>query len=396
MNLVWIQAEMQTKSTLSSSYARRFPSVWATSCKRSTSFQRTSFGCLPSTPCRTGTFAVFKRCSNSKTSKQSTKANLKGKDRISRCCLERNEEEIHVWIMKLEGSVKRWWRFATGTPTSFQPWPRASSRCGNRTKSTRQWNIASTTSSIASTCPVSASACSSTSTVSYPNWTEFIGIDEKWFDFEFQLCCSAATPTTTAKSAASIPTATSRRWYETLSRTPNICAISTTWPRPNSTSTSTTVISLNFIEFHWISLDLKHLFLLNGLADKKPNTPIQIVYVPSHLYHILFELFKNSMRAVVEHHGSAARHYPSIQVLIIRGKEDVTIKVLPLLIRYLQLAVDYRAIDNWRIWNFLKFFLDIGSRRRYHALWNGFPLSLHVLDGAETVALRFRNGTSGR
>jgi len=61
--------------------------------------------------------------------------------------------------------------------------------------------------------------------------------------------------------------------------------------------------------------------------NKKPNTPIQIVYVPSHLYHILFELFKNCMRAVVEHHGSAARHYPSIQVLIIRGKEDVTIKI---------------------------------------------------------------------
>ena len=63
-------------------------------------------------------------------------------------------------------------------------------------------------------------------------------------------------------------------------------------------------------------------------TGKEPNTPIQIVYVPSHLYHILFELFKNSMRAVVEHHGSAARHYPPVQVLIIRGKEDVTIKVL--------------------------------------------------------------------
>nr|CAG4642578.1 EOG090X07QN [Evadne anonyx] len=61
--------------------------------------------------------------------------------------------------------------------------------------------------------------------------------------------------------------------------------------------------------------------------NKKPNSPIQIVYVPSHLYHILFELFKNSMRAVVEHHGSAARHYPPIQVLVIRGKEDVTIKI---------------------------------------------------------------------
>jgi hypothetical protein len=33
------------------------------------------------------------------------------------------------------------------------------------------------------------------------------------------------------------------------------------------------------------------------------------------------------MRAVVEHHGAAARDYPPVQVLVIRGKEDVTIKV---------------------------------------------------------------------
>nr|CAG4648704.1 EOG090X07QN [Polyphemus pediculus] len=60
---------------------------------------------------------------------------------------------------------------------------------------------------------------------------------------------------------------------------------------------------------------------------KEPGVPIQIVYVPSHLYHILFELFKNAMRAVVEHHGAAAREYPPIEVLVVRGKEDVTIKI---------------------------------------------------------------------
>lgn len=61
--------------------------------------------------------------------------------------------------------------------------------------------------------------------------------------------------------------------------------------------------------------------------NKEPGTAIQIVYVPSHLYHMLFELFKNAMRAVVEHHGAAARDYPPIQVIIVRGKEDVTIKI---------------------------------------------------------------------
>lgn len=60
---------------------------------------------------------------------------------------------------------------------------------------------------------------------------------------------------------------------------------------------------------------------------QEPDTPIQIVYVPSHLYHILFELFKNAMRAVVEHHGAAARDYPPVRVLVVRGSEDVTIKI---------------------------------------------------------------------
>lgn len=61
--------------------------------------------------------------------------------------------------------------------------------------------------------------------------------------------------------------------------------------------------------------------------NKEAGVPIQLVYVPSHLYHILFELFKNAMRAVVEHHGAAARDYPPIEVLVVRGTEDVTIKI---------------------------------------------------------------------
>lgn len=54
------------------------------------------------------------------------------------------------------------------------------------------------------------------------------------------------------------------------------------------------------------------------------GSSIQFVYVPSHLYHMLFELFKNSMRAVMEHHED---DYPPIKVIIVKGKEDICIKV---------------------------------------------------------------------
>lgn len=58
------------------------------------------------------------------------------------------------------------------------------------------------------------------------------------------------------------------------------------------------------------------------------GAPIHIIYVPSHLYHMLFELFKNSMRAVVEHHNNNNNdNYPPIQVTVVRGKEDICVKM---------------------------------------------------------------------
>ncbi|CAL8071188.1 unnamed protein product [Calicophoron daubneyi] len=53
---------------------------------------------------------------------------------------------------------------------------------------------------------------------------------------------------------------------------------------------------------------------------------IQFVYVPSHLYHILFELLKNAMRAVVETH-SKADTLPPVKVLVSAGLENVTFKI---------------------------------------------------------------------
>ncbi|CAO1631388.1 unnamed protein product [Sympodiomycopsis kandeliae] len=64
--------------------------------------------------------------------------------------------------------------------------------------------------------------------------------------------------------------------------------------------------------------------------------PVQLVcpknltfmYVPSHLNHMLFELLKNSLRAVVERYGvENEEQFPPIKVIVVEGKEDITIKI---------------------------------------------------------------------
>jgi len=90
---------------------------------------------------------------------------------------------------------------------------------------------------------------------------------------------------------------------------------------------------------------------------KNPGQPLHIVYVPSHLYHMLFELFKvrfttvlekqlctafrrayrslifvilfygqNAMRATVETHETSPA-LPPIKLRVSLGTEDLTIKV---------------------------------------------------------------------
>jgi pyruvate dehydrogenase kinase 2/3/4 len=59
---------------------------------------------------------------------------------------------------------------------------------------------------------------------------------------------------------------------------------------------------------------------------KSPDPTDTFTYLPSHLYYILLELFKNSTRATVNFHGVDA-DLPHIEVVVARGKSDVTIKV---------------------------------------------------------------------
>lgn len=58
------------------------------------------------------------------------------------------------------------------------------------------------------------------------------------------------------------------------------------------------------------------------------HTEFSMPFVPSHLHHMLFEVIKNSMRAVVEFHGIDAE-MPPIKIVIADGEdnEDVSIKI---------------------------------------------------------------------
>ncbi|XP_016132478.1 pyruvate dehydrogenase (acetyl-transferring) kinase isozyme 3, mitochondrial-like isoform X2 [Sinocyclocheilus grahami] len=59
--------------------------------------------------------------------------------------------------------------------------------------------------------------------------------------------------------------------------------------------------------------------------SKAPKKPIQVVYVPSHLFHMLFELFKNSMRATVELYENSSEGLPPVKAMVTLGKEDLSI-----------------------------------------------------------------------
>jgi hypothetical protein len=50
-------------------------------------------------------------------------------------------------------------------------------------------------------------------------------------------------------------------------------------------------------------------------------------YVPSHLHHMVFELVKNSLRAVYDRYEDGDAEPPPIRLVVAEGEEDITIKV---------------------------------------------------------------------
>ena len=94
--------------------------------------------------------------------------------------------------------------------------------------------------------------------------------------------------------------------------------------------------------------------------------PVQLIcpkdlsfpYVPGHLSHICFELLKNSLRAVVERYGvDHEENFPPIKVVVVEGKEDITIKIsdegggiprsaIPLIWTYMYTTMESQSLDS--------------------------------------------------
>ncbi|CAH0475770.1 unnamed protein product [Peronospora belbahrii] len=111
------------------------------------------------------------------------------------------------------------------------------------------------------------------------------------------------------------------------------------------------------------------------------HTDFSMPFVPSHLHHMLFEVIKNSMRAVVEFHG-VDNEMPPIKIVIADGEdnEDVSIKIsdegggiprssLSRIWSYLYTTADSEAFERLEAPN------DFGGDSPLAGLGYGLPIS---------------------
>ncbi|KAF5099700.1 hypothetical protein D0Z03_000961 [Geotrichum reessii] len=64
------------------------------------------------------------------------------------------------------------------------------------------------------------------------------------------------------------------------------------------------------------------------IIECDPN--LNLLYIPAHLSHMIFEVVKNSLRAVVEKYGpdvDSAEKYPPVTIVVGDGTEDFTIRI---------------------------------------------------------------------
>uniref|UniRef100_A0A8B9KDH4 Protein-serine/threonine kinase n=1 Tax=Astyanax mexicanus TaxID=7994 RepID=A0A8B9KDH4_ASTMX len=142
---------------------------------------------------------------------------------------------------------------------------------------------------------------------------------------------------------------------------------------------------------------------IKQVNSKEPNEPINIVYVPSHLYHMLFELFKNAMRATVETHENST-HLPPIKVRVSLGSEDLTIKMsdrgggVPLrkierLFSYMYSTAPSPVHDNARNAPLAGFGYGLPISRLYAKYFQG-DIQLYSMEGYGTAAVIYLKALS--
>ncbi|XP_075052618.1 pyruvate dehydrogenase kinase, isozyme 3 [Mixophyes fleayi] len=138
---------------------------------------------------------------------------------------------------------------------------------------------------------------------------------------------------------------------------------------------------------------------------KSPGRPLQVVYVPSHLFHMLFELFKNSMRATVERHEDSMESLPPIKTLVTLGKEDLSIKItdqgggVPLrkidrLFNYMYSTAPKPSLEPSRAVPLAGFGYGLPISQLYARYFQG-DLQLYSMEGVGTDAVIYLKAVSG-
>ncbi|XP_053326474.1 pyruvate dehydrogenase (acetyl-transferring) kinase isozyme 1, mitochondrial [Spea bombifrons] len=134
---------------------------------------------------------------------------------------------------------------------------------------------------------------------------------------------------------------------------------------------------------------------LTEFNAKSPGQTIQVVYVPSHLYHMVFELFKNAMRATMEFRADSGI-YPPIKVQVALGSEDLTVRIsdrgggVPLrkidrLFNYMYSTAPLPRVENSRATPLAGFGYGLPISRLYAQYFQG-DLKLYSLEGYGTDA----------
>lgn len=142
---------------------------------------------------------------------------------------------------------------------------------------------------------------------------------------------------------------------------------------------------------------------IKQVNSKAADQPLHIVYVPSHLYHMLFELFKNAMRATVETHEDSIT-MPPIKVRVSLGHEDLTIKMsdkgggVPLrkierLFSYMYSTAPSPVQDNARNAPLAGFGYGLPISRLYAKYFQG-DLQLYSMEGYGTSAVIYLKALS--